>query len=310
MSTINVIASCTALKRHSPKARQTMATISTKRTATRFEEWKNRIDSVTGVVPAKDLYKGGYWSTMNSLTPPPREQSNINLWILSAGYGFIHSSQPVAPYSATFARGNPDSVIHAETNTSDIAVWWSRLIELNTSKKMAPASIAQLAATNPKTPIVAAISPNYLLAVQEDLCAARDALSDPSLLIIISTGTRSHKNLAENLVPVDARFQHVVGGSRTSLNARIAQWIISNTKHEELRVDKVSSRISKVLAAQPPIPVFKRDLMSDEEVQQFIREKLKTIDRPSHSRFLTVLRSEGKACEQKRFREIYLKTAK
>jgi hypothetical protein len=307
MRAINVIASCTALKRHTPKASQSMASISTKKTSTRFENWKACIERLENRIPAKDLYKGGYWSTMTSLTQPNGE-SKPQLWVLSAGFGFIRATEPVTPYSATFSRNQPDSVIHPEAHADDILDWWSRLIEWNSSKKRGPASIEQLATKHPNTPIVAAISPNYLRAAQEDLCAAREALSDPTLLIIISTGTKSHKRLADNLIPVDARFQHVVGGSRTSLNARITQWILSNTKHDQLRADKVSRKVSRLLTKQPNIPTYNRDIMSDKEVGKFIRKHLKTHARPSHSRFLTMLREEGKACEQKRFRQIYFDT--
>ncbi len=52
-----------------------------------------------------------------------------------------------------------------------------------------------------------------------------------------------------------------------------------------------------------------RRRLTDSEVRQFIRERRALEPRPKHTRLLTLLRESGYACEQSRFKALFLEEA-
>jgi hypothetical protein len=152
--------------------------------------------------------------------------------------------------------------------------------------------------------MVVALSADYFKATQSDLLKARAALSNPDLLVIISAGTNSSGELANNLVPADARLENVFGKSRIVLNARVAEMVLRQFKSGEIRASKVASYLGELIRGLPPSTYPKRESASDNEVSAFISEKL-LLSPCSCSRLLQEYRATGRACEQKRFRNLY-----
>ena len=76
--------------------------------------------------------------------------------------------------------------------------------------------------------MIVALSKTYLQAVRDDLVAAVAVMDGDADLMLVSTGTPP-EGLEEVQLPCDARLVATLGGTRTSLNARVAKLIIQTS---------------------------------------------------------------------------------
>ena len=130
------------------------------------------------------------------------------------------------------------------------------------------------------------LSKSYLRACGVDITAATAYIKDPNRLFIVSAGAGPQGDLAEFLVPADARLQAQLGGTRRALNARIGAYLLSSGVRTR---DEATGHLERLLAAQPPIPRYNREKQSDHEILGFIAGLLALPLRP-RLRALTRLR--------------------
>jgi hypothetical protein len=266
----------------------------------RFAGWWKAINSIRGErFKANELYQGQYWSVVREL--PAAAGGAAALWVASAGYGLIRANTPLLPYSATFVKGEPDSIAPA-----DCRPWW-RLLTAKPLPESAPArSIAEIAKSDPRATILVIASPAYVAVLEEDLAAARGALRDGSRLLIVSSRDRSiPSTLIQNLIPSEAPLATVFGGSLASLHARTAHKILTENAPDALRSDVLRPCYAELLETLAPPLRQQRRHITDPEVLHFIRESLAKEPRLSHTKALKSLRESGLACEQARFRELF-----
>jgi hypothetical protein len=257
----------------------------------------------TTSIPAIDLYAGEHWSAVKELMRASlRSGFTPDLWICSAGYGLVPASAELKPYAATFAKGHGDSIERPGDPARVAADWWSQLGSWRGPAKGQPRSITCLAATRPRTPLLMVASPSYLRALEEDVLGAGDILQDR--LVAVSAGAKRTGNLRDFLVPVDARFQYCVGGSKVSLNARVAAFLMEHARGE-LDRRRVFSKIDRVSERLPAIPVYERARLNDEQAIKLIRRTLRANGSMSATSALQRIRREGWACEQKRFSHLF-----
>lgn len=290
---INLVTSCSARKRIAPATGCSIGEIRGESAGERLAEWTENLAKNLAVNPASELYAGDHWSVVSALG------DRVQLWIASAGQGLLQPSTPVVSYSATFARGQRDSV------GANSAEWWAGLAEWNQASGREPASIAALAESSPEAPLIVATGADYLKALRNDLLEARDRLADPELLSIVCAGTRRDPELGPNLIPCDARLQQLLGGSRSSLNARIARYILEQFPAESLRAPELTAACEKLLAQLPDLPRLERRRLHNDEIRAFISTQLDEFRRPTHTALLRKLRQSGSACEESRFRRLF-----
>ena len=65
--------------------------------------------------------------------------------------------------------------------------------------------------------------------------------------------------------------------------------------------------MTRLLAAQPPIPRYDRKKQSDREILDIIAERLAQAPSTPAHRLLREFRDAGLACEQRRFSQLYRK---
>ena len=121
--------------------------------------------------------------------------------------------------------------------------------------------------------------------------------------MIVSAGTKTLGELDRFLVPCDARLQPLVGGVRRTLNIRVARKIVSEAGSVP-RLDDLQRSYRKLLAKQPPLPVYDRRPMTDPQVRAYIRRELRRADQ-AHTPLLRKLRDQGSACEYSRLSALY-----
>ncbi len=255
---------------------------------------------------AVDLYVGEHWSVARSI-PSVAAGLDIDarLWVCSAGYGLLPGDARIVPYAATFASGHADSVRAGVLDASDGDVesrWWAACGRWN-----GRGVLADLASREPDTPLVVALSATYLRAVADDLVAAKANLSDPDLLTLVAVGVdRAPRGLEENLLPATADLSTATGGTLGSLNARLAVAALERSRGRPIRASRLRDRFREWLDATPRRTIPARRTMDDEAVRSFIRRHRDIAD--SHTAMLRLLRDQGFACEQSRFRELFLAT--
>lgn len=298
---VNVVVTCTNRKRHEAPAELQLRSVPGASVTERARAWTSRIRSTPAKrVPAGDLYCGEHWSVVRALPEQAaRHGYDIRVWVASAGYGLISLTDEIAPYQATLTVGQADSVVRAGESPED---WWS---EVSANGRVAR-SLAALAAQASGSPMLVAVSPPYLRAMARDLTAAADHLDSPGLLSVVCAGNANIAAVNAFRVPCDARLQHAAGGgTRVSLNVRLAGLALDQLAGELPTYERISSAFSRLLASAAPVSVYDRAKLDDEGVRAFIREAIREEPSVSKTGLLRRLREAGQACEQGRFGHLF-----
>src|SRR5262249_22538587 len=159
---------------------------------------------------------------------------------------------PLHSYSATFGRGNPDSIAgaeHAEVEAMNQA-WWDYLIAWDGPER-APRSLDMLARQDPSAGMLIIGSRDYIRAVEKDLLAAAEHLDDPRRLVVVSSREMAEGRLEAHVIASDSKLQNQLGGARTSLHARVARKLLDFSGACGWDVDRLRDRYQSMLASTP-----------------------------------------------------------
>ncbi|WP_433082379.1 hypothetical protein ACQP1P_01580 [Dactylosporangium sp. CA-052675] len=270
----------------------------------RFNTWTERLSAAT--VPrvlAHDLYAGEHWHVARQL--PTRLSRPASLWICSAGYGLIAANSAIAPYAATFAAGELDSV---GSTPAEMRAWWNRLTTWRRLELSQPRSIADLASREPGATIIAVLSEAYMRACADDLRRAADHLNNQEQLMVIGPPGRC-ADIEDLIVPVTANLRPLVGGSLQALNVRVAARLLEAAANE---LSRATLRKHAEQATSSAPPDHSRRLggqrLTDDEVRSYIRDRL-AAGPGSATGLLRLLRQSGQSCEQARFGLLFTEVA-
>jgi hypothetical protein len=289
---VHIIAACADRKSLPPLSR--MRSIRSKSIETRMVEWCERVRSDRSTrVAAQDLYLGEHWSVVRSL--PAVAQANgfaPTLWVASAGYGLLDATARIHSYSATFTPDHPDSVIPCGVDRRAAArEWWRKLTGTRLVGQHSR-DVATVARNDPKAHVIIIGSPTYISAMHDDIVAA---LQHTQLLTIITSPNGPMPTLTPYTLYATARWQTALGGTLISLHARVARELLQR------RLDIASVRRS-LAQRQREQERPARTSLPDEAIQRFIKKSAAH----THSAALRELRDAGFACEQSRFRRLFL----
>lgn len=265
----------------------------------RFHWWRNAIEKQVSTTTARECYAGDAWS--QAIAAENVSPSRSQLWVISAGLGLLSADESISNYSATFVNNELDSVAADLSGKTD---WWNLLVEWRRAST-GIGCITDLALENPKSVLMVAISSSYFSVIKDDLISARAALDSPDQLLVISAGTRPVKALGVSLLPIDARFENLVGGARATLNARMLRHIVEENRNGRIRAPQISKYLSAVATTLDSPRSFERRPLGDKQIATFIRKQSRSVSQSSASSLLRKLRDQGLACEQKRFHRIY-----
>lgn len=312
---VNIVVTCTSRKRQVPLPRLRVRSVSESRIEERARKWIERL-SLNGTAPmavaASELYCGEYWSVARSL---PTVAKNFGIaarvWICSAGYGLISLQSQICSYSATFAPYESDSVTRGlapEVRACAAQRWWQIVARWPGPEGSELRTLNSIARKYPRVPLLVVASADYLQAIEQDLSRAAAALKGSDLLLIVSAGMRTFGKLTDHLLPCDARLQSCLGGTRASLNIRIAKRLFEYMGQGPIGLERQTVQLRRLLSQQPPIEQYRRGVATDEEVKNFIRSELSVCGTVSRSSLLRKFRDGGRACEQSRFGNLYRDT--
>jgi hypothetical protein len=275
----------------------------------RLKLWKQSLRSTEAKeYRAEDLYVGDHWHVVRNIAEEARNSElNVRIWVCSAGYGLIQPATPLKAYRATFTRGQDDYVASGfleEKHT--LHGWWAGVCSYRFSTEPnAPRSLSDLAAAFPRTPLVVALSEDYLKAVTEDLSNVKVQPYFHDHLSIVSCGTsQEHPLWKNNLLPCDASLARGLGGTLTSLNVRVARRLLQSLSTANLTIESLA-QLARTLDRETRGTEPSRMPQSDSDVARFIGAQLAKFPTTSKTKLLGQFRGNGRACEQKRFGEIY-----
>jgi hypothetical protein len=240
---------------------------------------------------------GDHWKiALQAYDLASQYSSRTELWIISAGYGLIPASTQIKSYSATFASGSADSVWRGEMDGARDAClrrWWGLICRGPVLADLVPS-------TGDGTVVVAA-GAAYLTAVSADLDTAIAKDSSRERVSVVSAGDRG--NGAR--LPVSGRFRTALGGTDSSLNARLLARLAADAPSHRFRRSGMETFLDGIAQNLDPNPRVHGRSATDNEV---LREIEITRDRnPSISRTkaLRLLRKSGIACEQSRYAALW-----
>lgn len=275
----------------------------------RAERWWIALTKGEPKISAEELYVGPYWATVRSLKETAAsDRYSIQLWVASAGYGLLHSSTAVRPYSATFSPNVPDSVVRATDRSRglDGRGWWRALSTFRVPGSGSPRRLAGIAKRDPKARFLVIGSPAYIAALEDDLLALLPILKDPDHLVIVSgtPGPRA-ESLRELWVESSAKLLRKVEGSLPTLHARVARQILDDTPEFGFSAAELRKRWATISKRSPTVMKPQRTVTTDDEVKEFVRSRLRENPAAKQTRLLHDFRASGRACEQKRFKGLF-----
>lgn len=303
MTLVHVVTSCTDRKR-APVARKFHLGSVRARSSLdrRVSEWTSRLETASARAPARNLYAGEHWTEFLALLNQRRDDDvEFRGWVISAGYGLIPVDALVAPYQATFARSRPDSVVPTGV-TWTAEDWWASLSDWQGPAPSTPRTLVDLLDLGNDASIVIAASATYLRVLRSDLNAVPQDARHRVTLFSSANGVRGRSD-AGMQIHYDSRVLGKLGGSRISLNIRVLAWALAVTRAGDQQ--SMRSAVQQLMRTLPPIKPHDRKRASDEEVSLFIRQRLEADTAGSATRLLRAWRSAGRACEQRRFKDLF-----
>lgn len=305
---IRLVVTCSDRKRVTPPDRLRARNLGLGNAAGRGRRWVARLATTSATaMPAATLYKGEHWSVASSLIQTAGDAGlSAELWVVSAGYGLVAAQAVLKPYSATFTTSHPDCVTGGANGFAVRAArraWWSAIASWRGPQDGAPRTLRDLAARSPNDRIVVAAGAAYTDALLDDLMSAQQALASRNLLLIVSAGTEPAGVLSENILPLDASMQSLVGGTRLSLNVRLLAWLLRTSHEHQFQLDSVRRQVRDVPRTRPDMAERRR--LSDDEVMTFIQRRRRDDAQATKSQLLHDLRASGSACEQGRFSGLF-----
>ncbi|MBS2963841.1 hypothetical protein KGA66_12345 [Actinocrinis puniceicyclus] len=259
----------------------------------RVAEWCGRLMQAAGCVPLRQLYRGDHWTHALSLPGIAAASGfDADLWVASAGLGLQPVGKSAPSYAATFSPRHPDCV---GQNSEERALWWAAL--------QASAGAATLADLARRGPVLLAMSEAYAAPLGDELAEMARQGGD-TVVIGGSAGLSATVRL-----PADAGLRSTLGGTRTSLNVRMAAAWLHNCRDGQLasasNLDAWQSWVSNASRVER----YDRAPISDDEVREFIAKELAAAPSTSRTRLLRTLRDSGRACEQTRFSRLFSQVA-
>jgi hypothetical protein len=272
--------------------------------------WLKRISHNTqNFIKALDLYAGGFWKVVKSIDSLGKDLGvSVKIWVCSGGYGLISGQSMISPYSATFTDNHLDSISRFKlrhTNQNPKTIWWNQISEWEGPDKAEHRKISDLIEKNEGSPIWMVISNEYLKAISSDLNLLNQNKVNLDCFALFSTGLQSFEGFDDNIIPFDARFQKVLGGSMGSLNIRIAKKALENIKIIGSQTNKIKRFFLSEMNSIPRYVSLKRKPKNDREVADFIRNTLVYEPNMNFTPLLRLFRDSGFACEYSRFFKIY-----
>lgn len=284
---LTIVVPCTDRKSLRPQPHHLLRDLPDVSLPERHDTWRQRIGAAVDKRPLESLYAGETWVQCRALLGVARRAGfDPALFVASAGLGLRSSDFEAPAYGATFAMNTPDSV---GRSGAEAQMWWSAFGD------EAGLRLADVAESS--TLIV--LSESYARAMEPDLVALGEQEGDHLLV-------GGHREIAGlKRVPADLGLRSALGGTASSLNARIAGAWLEGLNMPELGSATRQQEWAEWSATVRRVENYNRSRMSDAQIAAYVRDLKQRDPDISQTVALRNLRDAGQACEQKRFRTLF-----
>ena len=307
MQKLHIVLSCTARKRAVEPGYPQLRSVGRARVSDRVERWVALVDAAPRRYVAADLYAGEYWRTGMELASCGTWSGQIGVSAISAGLGLVGIHDEVPMYEATLAPRHPDSVLRTSDRAAPSHVrrqWWDGLTRAKALRRQGPRSLSELGDDGSDTSVMVCVGRNYLDAASRDLIALAERLGDPERVMVFASGAPL-AGLEECWVAVSANLRLQLGGSLYSTNLRAAKAVLAEVGTSPPNAREARRIVAALTATAGEIPSLRRRRQHDDEIFDWILDRL--AENPSATKTVALrrLRDEGKACEQVRFGRLF-----
>jgi hypothetical protein len=261
-------------------------------------EWRSRVqNSDAKAVPARELYSGRAFA----LASRTAESAGADLYVLSAGMGFVKQDTLVPPYNLSVAPDTDDCILarsRAERFTA--SEWWAALHDAPRARPM-----AKLLSDRPKAMLVLAATRPYIEMVEDELTSLTAAQVTRLRIVGPTRASALPEFLQASVMPYDDRLDDAdlgLQGTRFDFAARALSHFV-----------RLVGRDDSIQSPQDHAKRVRLSLSKRQAPERLDRERLDTATLRSHIRTLKkagesktsalvkLRRNLGYACEQKRF---------
>ncbi|HFF8522858.1 TPA: hypothetical protein ACGEYH_001574 [Providencia rettgeri] len=256
-------------------------------------------------IRVENLYKGGHWSTAKTI----KKDLLAELWVLSAGFGLLHSDDYVLPYKATFSSGYSESIPYYNQfyiGKGFHKTWWNEISKRSPFQNEHPTSISSLMKLKPKEYFIICGSPDYINAIDVDVFNGLQYLESPRKQLVIITSKPVYSRLSSYQLKSDARISQLLKCNMIMLNICLAKYFLNEFikgSYEDfgLLLDKLKIKF----ALLPKNKSREINKVTEEEVNKYINSILKENSKMSATQALRMFRSSGYSYEEKKFRNLF-----
>lgn len=293
-----IVTSCSSTKKVSVPAALRAARYRSRTPDAFARTWVRNVRAASDLYAARDVYGGP------AVTSAARAAAVLacDLYFVSAGMSLVEGDEAIPGYDLTVSRGSASAPAPLRAGSATPGDWW---VALNKA----------FGVSNPFTSlmrkhdglILVALPSTYVRMVEPDLLALTAA--SRKRLRLVTTGTVDvAMDLRSQVIAYDARLDNLDGapqGTQSSAVQRALLHFASMLKRwpNAIDIDVHRRWVADALARATPRARPSRMAQTDAEVTKWIRQQDPRGEHPP-SALLRMLRADGRACEQKRFRHI------
>jgi len=305
--TIHLIVNPTNRKKR--KAMLNLGDIESIQITDRYTAWTTALDAYDGdLIAAINFYAGDHWVITKELASQ-FPMFNVRVWILSPGYGLIEARNKIAPYAATFSPDHEESVhVDPETDFNDTnRQWWNCLSQWQPIGIDTPRSISALSLQFPEDRLIIVGSRRYFNLLRDDLhkLIENRHFNHDNLYLVSAGSKNSHRSLARYFVPSERKLRKIIGGGDASLNIRTTKLVLTLLSEGKTNIAGVQASIDSLLEQIPEIANAVRKRALNEAISSFVEWAIRENPAISMTTCLKKFRSDGYACQEKRFHQLF-----
>jgi hypothetical protein len=252
---------------------------------------------------ARDLYLGRTFLDAAAVA----DTLGAELAVVSAGLGWVDADDLILPYELTVADGNGSILPRLEAIGASTPQWWARL---NQVRRGLSDPLAERLRMKRYERVLVALPARYLEMLGSDLDRipheARSAIR-----IFTSPAGRAMlgRSWRDSALAYDERLddpRSPYRGTRVDFAQRAMRHFVEGLRAVEMSLPAAHAAVEASLAPLDLREMPRRLRLDDAEVRELLREHWRTCAGQS-SRLLRFLRdTQGVACEQSRFRALWL----
>lgn len=304
MKNIHFITTCTARKSVTPSEKQSLNNYKDNN----YLDWFTQLgpyERKGTTIPVNELYTGQSFKIAKNTCA----KLNIDMHILSAGFGLLDSKQRIPPYNASFSPSK-------HKVPSPTTQWWEN-ITTNEYFNFS-CSLKDLFKKYPNDIFIICCGREYLFAIKDDLTEAITSLTntEKQLIVICSDISKMPPNIQRNCIKSDSRFKNIspqifnnISLTDRTLTTHVGCVVLkklfngSSVKHI---ISELNELVKDVVPQQKP----KRQQQSNEFILNFIERALKETPSIGCASLLKYYQSKGNACLDTRFRALFNQVVK